>query len=910
MRKKQATTVQTKPLRQWEFDFSSVDEFTRLCRRLGAPIDTAQDTSILREAVQAGSLNIPNSLAVHPMEGCDGDRSGKPGQLTLRRYERFAAGGAGLIWGEATAVVPEGRANPRQLWLHDESRNAFAAMVGLIRAAAAHELGTRQRPILVAQLTHSGRYSKPDGAPAPIIAVRDPYRDPLSPEPTPTGDRPSKIADDSAIVTDEYLDLLIDKYVHAARLAFEAGFDAVDIKACHGYLINELLSAHTRKGRYGGSFENRTRLLLAVIDRIREEFGEDKPITMRLGVYDGIPYPYGWGVDKKDFARPDLGEPLKLIKELHRRGVRLISITAANPYYNPHVNRPFNLPIQGGYHEPEHPLAGVQRLIHLTGKIQHAFPDMAVVGTGYSWLRHLMGNVAAAAKAKHLVTIVGVGRMAFAYPDFARDLLTTGALDPRKVCVGCSACTQIMRDGGMTGCVVRDNRVYGPIFQHGRRSDPDNLRRLAQSCLHCQDATCRRGCPAGVDIPAFVQEFLHGDERKAYEIIRRGNVLPEICAWLCAVEQQCEGACLQGMIGDGPLPVADIQRYVAEVANQHGWSRLRYPPETTGHNVGVVGAGPAGLAAAATLIEAGHRVTIFDASKDLGGMIRSVIPSDRQFNALEHELTAIFRDVPEDRLVLRLGTEMSESFTLDSLMQEGFDAVFIGMGLPRAAGGDGMAAAGLYNALDFLSIARKDVERLDLVGRKVAVIGGGNTAIDAARTAKHAGAKDVYIVYRRSFEEMPATASERNAAMAEGIHFLILTQQLGYNTEDGRIKGIRVCPVHLGPKDSSGRRRPEPMTGAAYNLGMDVVVEAIGQKALPNIEKVLPGVAVEHGLIKTRPDSFETSRSGVFAGGDLVRGPSTVVGAVADGMAAAREIDAAISQKEEPKARPRARKTG
>ncbi len=271
--------------------------------------------------------------------------------------------------------------------------------------------------------------------------------------------------------TDHYLDQLQDAYVKAARLAFEVGFDAIDIKACHGYLINELFACHNRPGKYGGSFENRTRFFLEVIDKIHKELDPDVPIFTRLGVYDAIPYPFGWAVDKDDYTKPDLTEPKRLISLLQKRGIKLINITIANPYYNPHIGRPFNEPIVGGYAEPEHPLLGVVRLISLTGEIQKEFPDIAVVGTGYSWLRTLLPFVAAANKANGLVTLTGAGRMAFAYPDFARDIITKGRLDPHKVCVACSACTQIMRDGGMTGCVVRDNKVYGPIFKRGRAGD-------------------------------------------------------------------------------------------------------------------------------------------------------------------------------------------------------------------------------------------------------------------------------------------------------------------------------------------------------------------------------------------------------------------------------------------------------
>ena len=881
----------------WEFRLRNIEDLKRLSKRLGVNVQAIEDVSILTESVQVGELVIPNSLAVHPMEGCDGDFQGRPGKLTLRRYERFAAGGAGLIWAEATAVVPEGRANPRQLWLHEKNKDSFAAMVKMMRQAAVKSMGPGHQPVIVLQLTHSGRYSKPEGTANPIIAQRDPYRDPLAPQQKPDPNRKSRIPDDWPLVTDDYLDKLQDAYVEAARIAFEVGFDAVDVKSCHGYLINELFGCRNRNGKYGGSFENRTRFPLEVIDKIHRELGEDAVVAMRLGIYDAIPYPYGWAVDEKDYTKPDLAEPKKLIGLLRQRGLRLINVTIANPYYNPHVGRPFNETIVGGYEEPEHPLAGVDRLVNLTGEIQKQFPDIAMVGTGYSWLRTLFANVAAANKTNGLTTLVGAGRMAFAYPDYAKDIIANGRMYPEKVCVSCSACTQIMRDAGMTGCVVRDNEVYGPIFEHGRMSDRDNLVRLGSACRKCQEPTCRLGCPAGVDIPKFISQFLDGEEKAAYETLREANIFPEVCAWLCPAERQCEGHCLQSFIGDGPLPIAEIQRYLAEQANRNGWSKLRIPKVSTGKNIAIIGAGPAGLSCAAKILEAGHTVTIFDASTEFGGMIASVIPADRQSNSLRNEIAAIFADVPKERIILRLGKELNADFNLDNIIEEGFDAVFIGMGLPNSVsiGGKNEKIDGLWNAMEFLSAARKP-GTLNLKGQTVAAIGGGNTAMDVATTARRLGARDVYVIYRRSFKEMPAWSAERNRAINEGVHFLILTQPVGFNSTNGKLTGIKVCPTRLGEPDKSGRRRPETVESSAYVLDMDIVVEAIGQEPPENIGELLPGVELDNGLIRTEKGALATSRPGVYAGGDFVRGASTVVAAVADGMAAAIEINKFLGQ--------------
>jgi len=437
------------------FRFRTLDALTARIAELGLDLPVSNDLSPLARRVRIGAEETPNALAIHPMEGCDGTADGRPDALTRRRYLRFARGGAGLLWFEATAVVHEGRANPRQLLLTPESAAAFARMREEALAAGREVNGPSYRPFTVLQLTHSGRYSRPDAQPAPIIAHHDGLLDQVLGLPP-----------DHPLIADEDLDRLLERYVVAARLAEACGFDAVDIKSCHRYLISELLAAYTRAGRYGGSFENRTRFLLNVVRAVRAEVPGIQ-VAVRLNMYDGHPYPWGWGVSKDDPALPDLDEPLRLVGLLREAGVTLLNVTAGNPYYTPHINRPFDRNVAGGYTPEEHPLVGVTRLVHLAQAVKQRFPDLVVVGTGYSWLRHYLGHVAAAVIERGWADIVGVGRQAFAYPDFARDLLTAGEMDPRKACIACSRCTEIMRDHGRTGCAVFDREVYSPIYRQG-----------------------------------------------------------------------------------------------------------------------------------------------------------------------------------------------------------------------------------------------------------------------------------------------------------------------------------------------------------------------------------------------------------------------------------------------------------
>jgi len=443
------------------YNLGSIEAFKRLCAKEGCHIDVQDEISILSEPVQAGLLMMPNSLAVHPMEGADGDDHGSPGPLTFRRYQRFAAGGAGLIWLEAIAVVPEGRSNPHQLWINKSNITAFTKLINQIHQAAKDSIGSKHRPIVIAQLTHSGRYSRPYGFPEPMILQFNPFLDALCPMSIPAANHASGLpAAKTILVDDEYLDNLQWKYVEAAKLAFEAGFDAVDIKACHGYLIHELLSSRCRSGKYGNTFENRSRFLLEVIDKIHQNLGADYPITCRLGFYDGVPCPYGWGVCQNDFSKADLEEPRKLMGLLMQRGIRLFNFTIGNPYLNPHLGRPFNRSASEGYISPEHPLKGVERMITLAAEVQRHYPEAVVVGTGYSWLGPMMGCAGAAAKALGKIKIVGAGRMAFAYPDFAKDLLNKRHLEQNKVCIACSGCSQLLRSGLPTGCLVRDPDFY------------------------------------------------------------------------------------------------------------------------------------------------------------------------------------------------------------------------------------------------------------------------------------------------------------------------------------------------------------------------------------------------------------------------------------------------------------------
>lgn len=430
------------------FHYQSIDELKQELARIGAELPLSDHLEILQRAVKIGNKTVSNSIAIQPMEGCDGTADGRPAELTLRRYDRFARSGAGLIWAEAVAITPEGRANPHQLWLTHDNLDAYKKFVADIKETCLRENGFE--PIVIMQATHSGRYSKPEGVPAPLIAYNNPIFE---------GDIPISA---DRILSDDYLYGLIDKFGVSAALAEQAGFDGVDIKCCHRYLNSELLSAYHRTGDFGGSLENRTRLLRSGVAAAQAATSSDFIVTSRLNVYDGFPYPYGWGVREGADIAVDLTEPLALVRMLHEdMGMKLLDVTIGNPYFNPHVNRPYD---GGPYVPQEHPLTGVARMAHCVGTIQRAYPELKVISSGLSYLRQFSANLAAGELETGVCSIAGFGREAFAYPDFPQDILKKGEMEPNKCCIACGKCTELMRAGSTAGCVIRD-AVYLPIYQ-------------------------------------------------------------------------------------------------------------------------------------------------------------------------------------------------------------------------------------------------------------------------------------------------------------------------------------------------------------------------------------------------------------------------------------------------------------
>jgi len=427
----------------------------------------------------------------------------------------------------------------------------------------------------------------------------------------------------------------------------------------------------------------------------------------------------------------------------------------------------------------------------------------------------------------------------------------------------------------------------------------------ALRCIQCKKPACVEGCPVEVNIPGFIELVAQGRYIEAAILIKQTNALPAVCGRVCPQEAQCEERCVRGKKGD-PVAIGRLERFVADYEREAGEVSIPEPAPKTGKRVAVVGSGPAGLTVAGDLVKLGHDVTIFEALHEPGGVLVYGIPEFRLPKAIVRAEVDYLR---------RMGVKIETSYvigkldTVDDLFAEGYDAVFLGTGagLPTFMNIPGENLNGIYSANEYLTRSNlmkayrfPEYDTPIVRGKKVAVVGGGNVAMDAARTAMRLGAEHVYLIYRRSRSEMPARIEEIHHAEEEGIEFHLLTNPIRYIGNDkGWVIGVECLKMELGEPDESGRRKPVPMKGSEFVIDIDTAVVAIGAGSNPLVQSTTPGLETNKwNYIVADEETGQTSREGVFAGGDIVTGSATVILAMGAGRKAARAIHTYVMSKE------------
>ncbi len=429
---------------------------------------------------------------------------------------------------------------------------------------------------------------------------------------------------------------------------------------------------------------------------------------------------------------------------------------------------------------------------------------------------------------------------------------------------------------------------------------PELAEKESHRCLRCKNPRCVEGCPVNVPIPEFIGHIQEGDLEGAYKALSRANALPAICGRVCPQESQCEGRCVRGIKGES-VGIGRLERFVADWALEHNVANTEKAP-ANGHKVAVVGSGPAGLTCAGELARMGYAVTVFEAFHVAGGVLSYGIPEFRLPKSIVEKEVGKLRALGVE---LELNTVIGKTLSVDELFEEGYEAVFIGSGagLPQFMKIPGESLVGVFSANEYLTrinlmkAYKPDSPTPIFVSRRVAVLGGGNVAMDAARCAKRLGA-DVHIVYRRSEAELPARAEEVHHAKEEGIAFDLLCNPTEIQgDEQGRVRGMKVIRMELGEPDASGRRRPVPIEGSEFEMEVDTVIVAIGTSPNPLIRATTPGLEANRRGCITTDETGATSREGVFCGGDAATGAATVILAMGAGKTAARSIDEYIKSK-------------
>ena len=747
------------------FYIQSLADLRTEIARLGVGIPLDDDLTRLAQPLGIGRKKIPNRFCAQPIAGGDAHPDGAPGELTRRRYHRYAEGRFGLIWVELTAAGSAEK--PGQLCLNENTVAAFRAMVDEMRAVAA------ENPVIIIQLG-SGQ---------------------------------------------------TDVVIHAAKLAAEAGFDGVDIQ-CSRDVLPETL-AHLR--------ERTPDLLLAT----------------RLCAYEAVRG--GFGVSDDDYRKPDPAQPVRFVQRLRANGLALLNITSASP-----TLRGTERGVRGrsdSEQPDEHPLMTIERQLILARTLREAAPDLPVVGSGFSWLRQFVPQVAAGALRDGMFDFAGLGRGALAHPSAPAEIFAHGRMEAGSACMVCFACSQLRDEGETVGCVLRDPAVYGPVYRQMRRFDSDQLLAGAARCHLCEAAPCIAASPTRTDIPAFIQAFRNGDESRAFEIIRERDPLPELTSRFSPAWLESEGACIETTLRGTPVPILDLQYAIAWRARERGETGARIPQRATGKRVAIVGGGPAGIAAAIRLVELGHTVDLYEQVDRLGGVPERVLSAHRSLASPRAEIDAILQPaLATARLQLHFGVTLGKDLRLEEL-RANHDAVLVATGLwqERSLG----KARGVIGALDFLESPDHPVPD------RVAILAGGDSAMDAARAVQSRGAKEIFIIFGGPRSEMHWHMPESWFA-TPGVQAMMNWQPLGYETDhEGRVRDVRL-------------RHAELHTETVLRVGL--VIEAMELQASDSVRAEISGDAAR-----------------IYTAGALVNGGASVSHCVAEGLAAADAIHRDIS---------------
>jgi len=737
------------------FYLASAEGLRAEIARLGLGIPLDDDLARLAQPLVIGHKKISNRFCAQPISGCDATPGGAPGELTRRRYRRYAEGRFGLIWVELTAVaLPE---KPGQLCLNESTLAAFRSMVGEMRSSAA------DNPTIILQL-----------APAHTEVL-----------------------------------------VRAATLAAEAGFDGVDLQGARDVLPEAMAGVRDR--------------------------APDLLLATRLCAYEAVRE--GFGVSPGDYRKPDPSGPVRFVQNLRENGLELLNVTAASPRLRGPERGAQAL--RDSENPDEHPLMTLDRQLHLARALRDAVPDLPVVGSGFSWLRAFVPDVAAGALRDGMIDIAGLGRAALAYPSAPSEIFATGRMEAGAACMVCFACSRLCAEGEPVGCVLRDPGVYGPIYRQMRRFDADCLLVGAARCHLCEAAPCVAASATRTDTPAFIKAFRDGDESRAYEIIRASDPLPELTARLSPAWIEREGACIETTLTGSPVPILDLQYAISWRARDCGKTGVRLPREPPRKCVAIVGAGPTGLAAAIRLLELGHTVDIYEQTDRLGGVPARVIFPHRTPDP-QPEIEAILAPaLAAARLTIHFDRTLGADLRLDDLHHA---AVLVTTGLWQESSLG--SAPGVTAALAFLESSRHSVPD------RVAVLAGGDCAMDAARVAQNRGAKEIFVIFGGPRSAMHWHMPESWFA-TPGVHAMMNWQPLGYDVgRDGRVCGVRLRHAELETV-----------------LPVGLVIEAFDLQVADGVQAAL---AADPGR--------------VYTAGALVNGGASIARCVAEGLAAAAAI--------------------